>query len=94
LCETRSISQYGCYLRGISTADEKYPSAALSGRLTALAAWQEVAPYSSRRHPSSLVIAPYFYVRLIPQDFGRPRKRDFVKLNLHLNIFAQPLIES
>ena len=32
---------------------EKRPSAALSGRLTASAAWQEVAPYSLRRHPSS-----------------------------------------
>jgi hypothetical protein len=34
-------------------AVEKRPSAALSGRLTVSAAWQEVAPYSSRRHPSS-----------------------------------------
>jgi len=29
-------------------------------------------------------------VRLTPQDFGRPRKRDFAKLNLHLGIFDQP----
>jgi hypothetical protein len=34
-------------------AAEKRPSVALSGRLTVSAAWQEVAPYSSRRHPSS-----------------------------------------
>jgi len=30
------------------------------------------------------VIAAYIKVRLIPQDFGRPRERDFAKLNLHL----------
>ena len=29
-------------------------------------------------------------VRLTLQDFGCPRKRDFVKLNLHLGIFDQP----
>jgi hypothetical protein len=29
---------------------EKWPSAALSARLTISAAWQKVAPYSSRRH--------------------------------------------
>jgi len=34
----------------ILQAAEKHPSAALSGRLTVLAAWQVVAPYSSRRH--------------------------------------------
>jgi hypothetical protein len=50
---------------------EKRPSAALSGRLTVLAAWQEVAPYSSRRHPSSFVVAAYVQVRLTFQDFGR-----------------------
>jgi hypothetical protein len=31
-------------------AAEKRPSAAISGRLTISAAWQEVALYSSRRH--------------------------------------------
>jgi hypothetical protein len=40
-----------------------------SGRLTNSPAWQEVAPYSSRRHS---------------QDFGAPAERDFAKLNLHL----------
>jgi len=34
----------------ISQAAEKRPSASISGRLTISAAWQEVAPYSSRRH--------------------------------------------
>ena len=29
-------------------------------------------------------------VRLTPQDFEGPRKRDFAKLNLHLGIFEQP----
>jgi hypothetical protein len=58
-------------------ADEKYPSAALSGRLTVSAAWQEVAPYSSRRHPSSLVIAAYLFVRLIPRNFGRLASEHF-----------------
>jgi hypothetical protein len=48
---------------------EKRPSAAVSGRLTVLAAWQEVAPYSSRRHPSFFVVAAYLQVRLTPQDF-------------------------
>jgi hypothetical protein len=27
--------------------------------------------------PSSFVVAAYIQVRLTPQDFGRPRKRDF-----------------
>jgi hypothetical protein len=45
-----------------------------------LAAWQEVAPYSSRRHPSSFVVAAYIKVRLIPQDFGA----------WHLDNFEQP----
>jgi hypothetical protein len=36
------------------------------------------------------VIAAYIEVRFIPQDFGRPRERDFAKLNLHLGIFDQP----
>jgi len=40
-----------------------------SSRLTNSPAWQEVAPYSSRRHS---------------QDFERSRERDFAKLNLHL----------
>jgi hypothetical protein len=55
----------------IEQAVEKRPSAALSGRLTISAAWQKVAPYSSRRHPSSFVVAAYIQVRLTPQDFGR-----------------------
>jgi hypothetical protein len=38
-------------------AVEKRPSAALSGRLTISAAWQKVAPYSSRRHPSSFPVS-------------------------------------
>ena len=40
-----------------------------SGRLINSLAWQEVAPYSSRRHS---------------QDIGSLRKRDFARLNLHL----------
>jgi hypothetical protein len=50
--------------------------------------------------PSPFVIAAYVQVRLIPQDVGRPRKRDFATLNLHLpacrslgagrDIFDQP----
>ena len=36
------------------------------------------------------VVATYIQVRLTSQDFGRPRKRDFAKLNLHLDIFEQP----
>jgi hypothetical protein len=45
---------------------EKWPSAALSGRLTVSTAWQEVAPYSSRRHPLSFVVAANRKVRLRP----------------------------
>jgi hypothetical protein len=76
-------------------AAEKRPSAALSGRLTVLSAWQDVAPYPSRRHPSSLVIAAQLQVPVVrhflrPQDFGRSRERDFAKLNLHPCIFEQP----
>jgi hypothetical protein len=58
-------------------AAEKRPSAALSGRLTVLAAWQKVAPYSSRRHPSSFVIATY------------PQYVAFLRISgaLHLGIF-------
>ena len=55
------ISMGEC-IDGISSlwqAAEKGPSTALSGPLTISAAWQEVAPYSSRRHS---------------QDFGRPRE--------------------
>ena len=36
------------------------------------------------------VVAAYIQVRLTPQDFGRPRKRDFAGLNLLLGIFDQP----
>jgi hypothetical protein len=39
--------------------------------------------------PSSFVVAAYIQVRLTPQDFGRPRKRDFAGPNLHLGIFEQ-----
>ena len=41
------------------------------GRLTNSPAWQEVAPYSSRRHS---------------QDFGPLWPRDFAKLNLQIAI--------
>jgi hypothetical protein len=44
----------------------------------------------SAAFPSSFVIAAYHQVRLTPQDFGSSRKRDFAKLNLHLDIFDQP----
>jgi hypothetical protein len=40
-------------LRDIVTLQRNRPWRLTSGRLTVLAAWQEVAPYSSRRHPSS-----------------------------------------
>jgi hypothetical protein len=42
-----------------SQAVEKRPSAALSGRLTISAAWQKVAPYSSRRHPLSFLVSKH-----------------------------------
>jgi len=35
-------------------------------------------------------VAAYEQVRLTPQDFGRPRKRDFAGFNFHLGIFDQP----
>jgi len=35
----------------IQQVAEKRPSTSMSGRLTLSAAWQEVAPYSSRRRP-------------------------------------------
>jgi hypothetical protein len=73
---------FDTFLTKDQEAAEKRPSASLrrtpkyaSGRLTNSSAWQDVAPYSSRRHS---------------QDFGRPRKRDFAGLNLHLGIFEQP----
>jgi len=40
---------------------------------------------------SSFVVAAYIRVRLTPQNFERPRERDFAKLNLHLGIFEHPL---
>jgi hypothetical protein len=40
-------------------------------------------------HPSSLR-RTLQQVRLTPQDFEGPHKRDFAKLNLHLGIFEQP----
>jgi hypothetical protein len=36
------------------------------------------------------VVAAYRQVRLTPQDFGGPRRRDFAKLNLHVALFEQP----
>jgi hypothetical protein len=36
------------------------------------------------------VVVAYSQGRLTSQDFGRPRERDFAKLNLHLRIFEQP----
>src|SRR4030067_2962808 len=36
------------------------------------------------------VVAAYSQVRLTPQGFGGPRRRDFAKLNLHLALFDQP----
>jgi hypothetical protein len=41
----------------IFQAAEKRLSAALPGPLTLSAAWQQVAPYSSRRHPSPLPVS-------------------------------------
>ena len=85
-----------------SQGAENRPSAALSGRLTLSAAWQGVAPYSSRRHPSSFPVSSTGQACcgvhpstrrlsvLGPQDFGSSRERDFAKLNLHLGIFEQP----
>ena len=51
---------------------------AASDRLTVLAAWQEVAPYSSRRHPSSLQRTPK-YASLLR-----------ISGALHLDLFEQP----
>jgi hypothetical protein len=62
----------------------------LSGRLTVSAAWQKVVPYSSRRHPSSFVIAAYIRVRLIPQDCLPVRQVKSVPGALHLGFFEQP----
>ncbi len=36
------------------------------------------------------VVATYIQARPTLQDFGRPRKRDFAKLNLHPGILDQP----
>jgi hypothetical protein len=59
---------------------DKRPSAAFSGRLTALAAWQKVAPYSSRRHPR-------------PSSLQRTSKyASLLRISgaLHLAIFEHP----
>jgi hypothetical protein len=41
-------------------------------------------------HLTGQVVAAYIQVRLTPQDFWSPRRRDFAKLNLHLTFFEQP----
>jgi hypothetical protein len=51
-------------------AVEKRLSAVLSGRLTVPAAWQEVAPYSSRCHPQD-------FGRLASELFDQPVKNAF-----------------
>jgi hypothetical protein len=38
---------------------------------------QAVEKRPSAAFPLSFVVAAYIQVRLTPQDFGRPRKRDF-----------------
>ena len=52
----------------------------MSGRLTVLAAWQVVAPYSSRRHPSSFIVEAYYQYASLLRISGA----------LHLSIFEQP----
>jgi len=42
------------------------------------------------RYLTGQVVAAYIQVHLTPQDFGRPRKRDFAGLNLHLPASALP----
>ncbi len=44
---------------------------------------------NARTHLTGQVVAAYIQVRLTPQDFESPRKRDFAKLNLFLGIFEQ-----
>jgi len=51
---------------------------------------QAVEKRPSAALPSSFVVAAYIQVRLTPQDFGCPRKRDFAGFNLHPGIFDQP----
>jgi len=61
---------------------EKRPSAALSGRLTASAAWQEVAPYSSRRHPSPFVVEAYSSSTPHSSEFRVPPQTGFRETQL------------
>jgi hypothetical protein len=64
---------------------EKWPSvprfAGLSGRLTVSAAWQEVAPYSSRRHSQDFAC---LREAASAKAGGPSQGRDFAELNLHL----------
>ena len=55
-----------------------------SGRLTNSPAWQEVAPYSSRRHSHDCL--PERQVK----SSRAPPRTGFRRLNLHLGIFDQP----
>ena len=81
------------YTQRLYQVAEKRPSAALSGRLTVLAAWQGVAPYSSRRHPSSFPVSStgqaccgvLVQVRVVCQFLGLR-----ISGALHLGIFEQP----
>jgi hypothetical protein len=64
----------------------------LSGRLTLLAAWQEVTPYSSRRHPSSFVACA---LKRFGAQASLRRTSKYASLlrisgALHLGIFEQP----
>ena len=51
---------------------------------------QAVEKRPSTAFLSSFVVAAYLQVRLTPQNFEGPRKRDFARLNLYLSIFEQP----
>ena len=54
---------------------------------------QAVGKYPSAAFPSPFVVAAYKQVRLTPQDFGRSRKRDFARLNLHLPACSKPRLQ-
>jgi hypothetical protein len=62
-----------------------------TGSICITFSFQAVEKQPSAAFLSSFVIATYVPVRRTPQDFEGPRKRDFAGLNLHLDIFEQPV---
>jgi len=70
----------------------RYPAASPSWRRgkKSLLIRRDATPHPSPCQARGRLVAAYVPVRLTPQDFRRPRERDFAKLNLSLGIFEHP----